>query len=353
MNLRTLIFEARRPTASTWALLAFLRWVMAFNVMLFHLRGSFGRKIPLLGGKASVIGFFLISGFSIAHSYQEKPQGYLRRRFLRIAPMYTAAVLFAYFVVEWIVPPPAYAEMGVVYTGAGFFTFLANLFCLQDFAAVPLSYDGPLWSLSIEVFYYLFAPALFRCPRAVPLVLTVGSMALFGMSPGVYDFGGYMAGIFAWPWLVGFLLGQKGVNLTLPIGLGLLGAALIVFNRAYTPEALSVFTYATVFGLIIAGPHVHLPAIVRTIANFLGDLSYPLYLLHLPLAILLYFRFGVRGYPALVSGIILLVIPMWWIFDEKLKRWVWMPVVKRILDLARIPSGSSAVPRAPAPVAER
>ena len=31
--------------------------------------------------KAAVVGFFLISGYSIAHSYGERPEGYFRRRF--------------------------------------------------------------------------------------------------------------------------------------------------------------------------------------------------------------------------------------------------------------------------------
>jgi peptidoglycan/LPS O-acetylase OafA/YrhL len=51
------------------------------------------RIFQILDPKAAVIGFFLISGYSIAASLQRSSKGFYRRRFLRIYPIYFFAIV--------------------------------------------------------------------------------------------------------------------------------------------------------------------------------------------------------------------------------------------------------------------
>ena len=317
-----------------------LRWMLASIVLMVHLKDTFVPSNGLLeglvsfGGKAAVIGFFLISGYSIAHSYGERPEGYFRRRFLRIYPIYGVAVLFTQFVV-FITPSPAVCLDGYAYVSAGFLTSVANLFLLQEFAAIPLTYNVALWTLSIEVFYYVLAPLLYRCPRVVIVLLILVSMLLFQFPLANQPLYGYVALLFFWPWLLGFLLGRNEGALLLPIILGTMGAALVFTSGRETPEPLSVVTYLVTFAAILVTTRIHLPMLVQKAANLLGDLSYPLYLFHLPLAILFFKDFGMRGLPAFLVCIIGSVAMLWYVFDEKLKRWLWIPLVDGVIKFLR------------------
>jgi len=78
---------------------------------------------------------------------------------------------------------------------------------------------------------------------------------------------------------------------------------------------------------ILLAPRATLPALARKIANVLGDLSYPLYLFHLPLAILFFICFGMRSLPAFLACILGGTVLFWYLFDLKLKRWLWVPLV--------------------------
>jgi len=317
-----------------------MRWLLASIVMMLHLEGTFvppNRVVDFIvsfGGKAAVMGFFLISGYSIAHSYGEKPEGYFRRRFLRIYPLYCVAVLFTQFVV-FITPSPAVCLNGYAYVSAGFLTSVANLFLLQKFIAIPLTYDLPLWTLSIEVFYYLLAPFLYRQSPFVIALMIVASMIAFQFPLASEPLYGYAALVFFWPWLIGFLLGQNRGRLILPIALGLVGGVLVFISRKETPEALSVVTYLVTFVVILTASRFHLSKLVQKVANLLGDLSYPLYLFHLPLMIFFFKHFGVRGYPAFLACVIGSTALLWYVFDEKLKRWFWIPFVDGVIRFLR------------------
>lgn len=116
---------------------------------------------------AAVIFFFFISGFSIALSLRgESPTSsalindYLYRRFRRIIPMYLTALFLT-------------ASCGLV-TGQIWIdqaynakTLVGNLFFLQTSKSYPGNWfppygnNGPLWSLSFELWYYIFLPFLF------------------------------------------------------------------------------------------------------------------------------------------------------------------------------------------------
>src|SRR5215469_1953791 len=86
------------PRKVNWALSGLLRFSLACIVVCVHSAWFFGsgslfEGVARLGGKAAVIGFLVISGFSIRASLDRAEEGFYTRRILRIYPAYVAAVL--------------------------------------------------------------------------------------------------------------------------------------------------------------------------------------------------------------------------------------------------------------------
>jgi peptidoglycan/LPS O-acetylase OafA/YrhL len=117
-----------------------------------------------------VIVFFVLSGFSIAHSLSgnTSPLQFYKRRFIRIYPSYVAALIFAglvflitrYWHPEWYdgsITGFAFArtiEMNQYFDGE---TIAKNLVYMPSRGFIT-----PFWSLTYEVIFYLLAPFLLR-----------------------------------------------------------------------------------------------------------------------------------------------------------------------------------------------
>ena len=305
-----------------------MRFVLAMIVFLSHLHWgmkSFGfpfSQISLLDGRAAVYGFFLISGVSISHSYIERPAGYFRRRFLRVYPLYFVAVAFTMALVIFLGPSVEIAD-GVV-ASAGWKTTVANFLLLQGFAAITITYNLPLWSLSCEVFYYLLTPLFYRASNSFLYALTALSAGLF-LTPNSYLYG-FCALKFAWPWLLGFLLVRNQGDLKVAL-LCALGCALIYIKQNEPCESLRVVTYAMVVLAVLTASQIRLNHMAKIVFDYLGELSYPLYLFHAPLMILFYVRVGIRDAFLFVFLVLLATAGFDWFFDKKLKTWFWKPAV--------------------------
>jgi peptidoglycan/LPS O-acetylase OafA/YrhL len=172
-----------------------MRLVLAASVILYHT--AFLSRAPVLAwaagdhwGSVGIQGFFFISGFLIVMSYERSRslRGYLVRRARRIAPAYIAVVLFAavFLAAMSRLPVSAYFSDVRLYRYVGF-----NL-ALSNFSAPTLPgvfennfkhpVDGSLWTIKIEVMFYLFVPILcwlaarWRYRVVLPL-LGLGSIA--------------------------------------------------------------------------------------------------------------------------------------------------------------------------------
>jgi peptidoglycan/LPS O-acetylase OafA/YrhL len=316
-------------SSSSWALLGFMRWILAFVVLMGHLEwfvpdSVFTRTLWAFGGKAAVVGFFLISGLSVGYSYVERPQGFYTRRLLRIYPLYLPAVLFSQFLVCITHPPLLFPHVTLI--PGGIKTALANLVMLQNFVAYPIPYNSPLWSISCEVFYYLLAPVFFRLSRGVLIGLILASMLLFLFPANVLLYG-YVVMVYLWAWLIGFLLACDMRRVIGPMLLGVIGGVLVFLSKKITAEPLSVVTYAAALGAIFAAPYLKFPQLLKNLMNWLGNLSYSLYLFQLPLCIFFYCIPHVRNVAILISSVILAAIAIYYVFDNWLKKMVWIPLV--------------------------
>jgi peptidoglycan/LPS O-acetylase OafA/YrhL len=105
-----------------------------------------------------VIGFFVISGYCIQLSVSRATEGnsfplrrYLVARLSRILPLYYLALLFA-VVVEWLIAP---ARPPCWRNGIDLDVLIAQVFVVQNLTQTFGSF-APSWSITNEMFYYVF-----------------------------------------------------------------------------------------------------------------------------------------------------------------------------------------------------
>jgi peptidoglycan/LPS O-acetylase OafA/YrhL len=302
---------ATEEKSSQWEVLGALRFVLAFVVMCVHLTwysapGTWPYPVTALGGKAAVIGFLLISGYSIAASLERQRVGFYRRRLLRIYPLYLASLLFTAAIALHVGPHLVLPNQTLDRSGP--ITYLGNLLLLQTFVVKPVAYNGPVWSLAVEVSYYLIAPLLSRLDGRLLYAAIICSFVGF-MLPKHADRGIVYLVLsktnainYFWAWGLGFMLWSRS-NWAV-ISLALIGIA-IVFLGPATQDPLDAVTYTVSLGLILSAHRIHLSKRLGQIGRYLGDISYPLYLFHFPTLIIVYEAFGTRS-PALLTAAALL-----------------------------------------------
>lgn len=321
-------------TQTSWEILAILRFFLAFIVLSGHLTWFTGHDgwiagFDAFGGKAAVVGFLLISGYSIAASLEREADGFYRRRFLRVYPLYFCAVIFA-FTLE-ILTGGLLRLPGREIDSLGWATAAGNLVFLQTFAVKPIQFDGPLWSMAIEVFYYLLAPLFARLDRRSLLTLVAVSLVC-SAQPKHSDWGvayfvlsKFNALNYLWCWLLGFLLWRERSPLV--VGFALIGVPLMMLD-ANTPEPLAVVTYALTLSALIVARRLAIPAAAKSLANYLGDVSYPLYVFHLPALIFGYAVLQLRSSHALVLLAAGISIAALHLIDRFLKRRFIAPLLR-------------------------
>lgn len=321
-------------TSSTWALLAITRFFLAFIVLYGHLYAQIlgynagsNQFILDLGSKAAVMVFLLISGISIGHSYAENKRGFLKRRFLRIYPLYFVAVLFA-VVLQFYLGSPYKLPNSTMFA-AGHLTSIANFLLLQGVASISITYNGPLWSIGVEVFLYLMVPLLIYLRLRYIIIITLMSMFVFTFLD--YDFlFGYINFVWVWPFLIGLIIATKKQPLY-AFPLLVISIIIVFYQKKVFGDSLSVLT--TSLGIIVCliamYVKLNLSKKMMKLFNFLGTISYPIYVFHLPLYILLY-HIGIRESYLFLCLVILLCIPINYIFDDWLKKIFWKPLVNAI-----------------------
>ena len=155
-----------------------LRLILASIVALFHLHvlsgiATFECFATYLSPGFAVRGFFVISGMLIYRSYTRSSsiKSYFEKRIRRIYPAYFTIIVVAAFALFPLSTAPAsrYFGVGMLKYLAANLVFLNFLFPWLPgvFTHVPNSaVNGALWTLKVEVVFYLFVPVLhWLCER--------------------------------------------------------------------------------------------------------------------------------------------------------------------------------------------
>jgi peptidoglycan/LPS O-acetylase OafA/YrhL len=341
-----------------------LRAVLALWVILHHLTGpgmmldAWCRSLPaaagslLRGGYLAVATFFVLSGFVLARSYGSAAWDragvarYAAARAARIYPVYLLSLLLV---------SPFIAAERLPLTGGRLFTDKASL--LANYGLLLQGWTGPLavgwntpaWSLSCEVFFYLCFPLLaVGLPRMRwPAIAVTGAAMCVGAEllpaagvpvtwkPLIHlaDFVMGMAAAHAYPLVAGgSRLRGRGYWLYAPALAA--GAALIAWpgalgGRMEVNTPLRPLNALLLVGFALGGG---LPArlLSARASVFLGQASYAMYILHVPL--LWWFarlapKAPVRlaGTPAgfvFVAAVVVVSSLVYRFFEEPANRWL-------------------------------
>jgi peptidoglycan/LPS O-acetylase OafA/YrhL len=288
--------QAKQTNASQWAILAALRFFLAATVALGHF-ALFVRNDPTrmfgdgyLNPGSAVFGFFILSGFSIAASVEREMSGFFRRRFVRIWPLYLATIAFG-LAVQLLAPGGFTLPLGSHVPPASGMMIFASVLMLQTVIAGPVPFVGQIWSLSPEWWHYMIAPLLKNFGNwllGIWIVISLIAFLTINPPPGagvdVLRHGLPFLNL-SWLWITGFVYYRlRGTPLSF-----LVLAAPSVF-AATVGHFTGAPLFISIFVLVMSSEFKLSPRLIKA-GNFLGDLSFPLYLFHFP-AMILALRLG-------------------------------------------------------------
>jgi peptidoglycan/LPS O-acetylase OafA/YrhL len=281
-----------------------VRWTAAFAVVLYHFRDkhfgpdSLTRHFPS-NGHGYVIVFFVISGFVVSMASETKTaKAFMIDRAVRIYIVAIPVLVLLAVLSVWM-PGVAKADYAQA-VSRPLSTFLWNaIFLSQSWSldVAPFA-DGPFWSLSYEVMYYVLF-GVFTYIEGPLRWITTAIVALVAGPKIMILLPCWLAGVAAYKWRNSILLpawttwltclgvpivfagsfhfGLKDAANTLSDHIGFNGTASEGFVRSWIVAlAFAIHLWA------VCQINMRLPPAISSVARHLADASFSLYLTHLP-----------------------------------------------------------------------
>ncbi len=308
-----------------------IRLYLALVVIIYHARAGGA----YFDGVYAVMLFFVISGFCMAlvlnRKYTEaNPSRFYVARFLRLWPTY--AIVFA--VILSISPLPSVPSLGGIFANAYYWftatTLLGHetlwwftpvsgdldlIYVLNGSAGTLSAYTHmqQMWSVGIEICFYLVSPLIARRPKLIAGLLVAGYVVHLVMSAYLPKDNPFLVRS-ALPYLWIFLLGMIGYHAAQyiavkPETMSKFALPLIAVTLAVAVLAMPYRRTAADTGIILfAVALVPLFAATKDLKwdRLIGELSYPMYVIHWPL-VPFYFKYMDRS-PLSVAGYLALTI---------------------------------------------
>lgn len=355
-----------------------LRGVAAVLVVWYHIFEGYafaeGTIIKTINhGYLAVDFFFMLSGFVISYAYDDrwskslKLKDFFKRRLIRLHPLVIlGSVIGAItFCIQGCVQWDG-TEVSILWVIA---SLMLGMLLLPAIPGTPsevrgngemFPLNGPSWSLFFEyISNILYALLMRRFSNVVLLVCTMllgiglGAFAIFDVSQygsmgvgwtldNVNFLGGFLRMIF--PFSMGMLLSRHFYPIKVKGAFWICSLALILlFHVPYleTYEQINwngiyeIFCIAIVFPIILwigASGTIVKDSKNDKVCKFLGDISYPLYIIHYPFMYLFYawlidnklYTFGETWHMALtvIAGCIILAYICLKYYDEPIRQWL-------------------------------
>lgn len=307
--------------------MGFLRFLLALSVIVAHSKPLFG--IELIPGYLAVESFFIISGFYMALVLKEKYfkinnyyKLFITNRFLRIYPLYWIVLLMfiTYYIIDgyktgnfqtlqlygdyWHKFPPltlGYLVItNVIIIGQEytlFFTTQNNgvvLFTSHFHqTGLPLFkfiFDIPLWSVSLELMFYIISPWLVKLKNKSLIIFIIALLGirlaskimLVTYDPVIHRLLPYQITFF----LLGILsynayqyLKTAKLPKYIPHFSLIYITAFTIFYSHFTAPEVKDFTYLLSIAVVL--PFIFELSKNSKIDRYIGEMSYPIYICHL------------------------------------------------------------------------
>jgi peptidoglycan/LPS O-acetylase OafA/YrhL len=357
-----------------------LRGVASVLVVIFHVFETFsgGNRFKQIinHGYLGVDFFFLLSGFVVAYAYDDRwgkmtQWDFYKRRLVRLQPMVVMGSLIGAALFYFQASPTVFPEIA----GTPVWKMLLMMLIGCTLIPVPISMDirgwqemhplnGPAWSLFLEYIANILYAVIVR--RFSKLLLSI-FVSLAACMMIVYLVNGKQGDLIGgwslnqeqlfigftrllYPFFAGVLLCRVGKLIHIKNAFWWCSLLLVVAlslprmgdeHSLWKNGLYDAFCVIIIFPLIVsigAGGTLHNSKSTR-ISNFLGALSYPLYITHYPL-IYLFTAWVVdnkipMGAKALVVGLLLVIasILIAWaclkFYDEPVREWLRKKIIMK------------------------
>lgn len=256
---------------------------------------------PASYGSIGVPILFVVSGYVIhlcaarmlaAGDLCFVPSRFLVRRIIRIYPTFIAAIALTYLcdtiARAYLSHPRPQGDLSLS-------TLFWNITAFQGVFAPPYGSNGPLWSLAVEIQFYIVYPI------ALLIRKRIGSEKMLAAAAFVTGAGYYLFernGIVAFPqyyfsWWLGAYLADREARGDRLSPLWLFVAALFIaagcifwsLQAAFVSFAMWAIGFAPLLGFLIQRKHAWLSP--NSILHRIGHFSYSIYATHLPIVLLL------------------------------------------------------------------
>ena len=307
--------------------LELIRFISAFGVLIWHYQHfSFVADRPEnfhreqqpfylfldlfynFGGSGVQI-FWCISGFIFFWKYREEIsshsinfRSFYINRLSRLYPLHLVTLMLVLFLQAWYYYNKNYF---FVYQNNDIKNFIYHLFLASNWWGLEIgnSFNGPVWSVSVEILVYSIFFLLLRLNRSIVLNVVIILISLLAIKLKIpsqifsclvfFYVGGLSAIAFE------ALQGSKHIRQILKIICTFLifSPILIYSTKLYELKyfvTLFLMLYVPVL-LFLSAQQFNLPHGIRKIIETTGNMTYSIYLIHFPLQLSIVLCFGALG----------------------------------------------------------
>ena len=306
--------------------LDFLRFVFAFTVTLAHLIKlsevkAFQSYVIFFDTRLAINGFFVISGFLIAKSYENSTniKAYLIKRIRRILPAYIFIILLCALFFCFV----STNSINQYFLNNQFWKYLIANLTFQNYIEPCLpgvfqdnlicAVNGSLWTIKLEEAFYLMLPVLYFITKSKKARIVILSILVYILSISYFN---YFVSIDMYriakqlPGALAFFMSgiifYRNFEFLIKWKHYLIVPSLLIFLLEYYIYNTHIF-YPISYSFLV----FYLAYNFKFLNNFgkYGDITYGVYIYHFPIIqVFVYFGFFKIYDPFFVSIVVLLLV---------------------------------------------